>query len=172
MRQSSWAKTVHSLSFFHPILVLPPLCLALRAERTEIFPTFQLVEFRSVVTCLFLVPQQWAIFSSNWGGDVMRDVNSSHAQVTLFFWHRGWKKWSMWASVCPSTCTVKTVKCVSLNSSLPGRLITVCIFTHTHTHARVHIHTHTITRKARKARKFSSVWPKTDQGEIWVNIVH
>lgn len=62
----------HSRSIFFPILVLLPLCLAQRAERTESGPTFQLVEFRSVVARLPLVLQQWAIFSSNWGEEVMR----------------------------------------------------------------------------------------------------
>lgn len=129
MRQSIWAKKVppHSLSTFRPILVLLPLCLALKAERTEMGPMFQLVEFRSVVTCLFLVPQQWAIFSSNGGGEVMREAKWTdlvcqahfYSLKWLVFRHHDWRKWSACVSVSVSLCEQWSVcMCISEHSSV------------------------------------------------------
>lgn len=57
--------------FFHSIFVLLLLCLSQRAERTEICPMFQLIEFRSdLVPWLFVAR---AKFSLNWGEDVISE---------------------------------------------------------------------------------------------------
>lgn len=52
-----------SIFFPHPILVLVLLCLALRAERPEIFPVLQLIEFRSALVPGLFVARNNQLYS-------------------------------------------------------------------------------------------------------------